>query len=165
MTGALLLDNTYSPLAVVSSERAVTMVVTDLVDVLETRSGSWHSEKLIVPDPSVIRLRRGVPHKAKRRHRPPRPTNREILTRDAHRCGYCGRKATTVDHIVPRSRGGADTWENLVAACMMCNQTKADRFLADLGWQLKVTPHQPSGTHWMLVGVRNPDPNWAEWLS
>lgn len=165
MTGALLLDNTYSPLAVVSPERAVTMVVTDLVDVLETRNGAWHSEKLVVPDPSVIRLRRGIPYTTRRRHRPPRPTHREILARDAHRCGYCGRKATTVDHIVPRSRGGADTWENLVAACTLCNQTKADRFLADLGWELRTTPHMPAGSHWMLIGVRNPDPTWAEWLA
>ena len=67
-----------------------------------------------------------------------------ILRRDKHTCSYCGRSATTVDHILPRSRGGKSTWLNLVAACYGCNQFKADRTPEEAGMTLSLAPFVPS---------------------
>ncbi len=64
------------------------------------------------------------------------PTRRTVLQRDGHRCAYCAGPADTVDHVHPRSRGGAHEWTNVVAACARCNHRKADRLLSEIGWQL-----------------------------
>lgn len=65
------------------------------------------------------------------------------MRRDNFRCVYCGRRAETIDHVHPRSRGGKHVWENCVASCMTCNHSKADRLLSELGWTLSVTPAVP----------------------
>jgi 5-methylcytosine-specific restriction endonuclease McrA len=70
-------------------------------------------------------------------------TRRGVLRRDAHRCAYCGKGATTIDHVLPRSRGGADSWENLVAACLRCNNMKGDRTPQEMGWELRWAPQPP----------------------
>jgi len=68
------------------------------------------------------------------------PTKRHILMRDGHKCGYCGKKATTLDHIKPASKGGKNTWENLVAACARCNNVKADKELHETDMKLQFQP-------------------------
>jgi hypothetical protein len=78
---------------------------------------------------------------------------------------YCGSAAETIDHVVPRSKGGTHTWDNVVAACAPCNHRKSDRMLAELGWRLPRPPRAPSG--WQLRGFRGqrrPDPAWEAWL-
>ncbi len=87
------------------------------------------------------------------------------MHRDRFRCAYCGSKADTVDHVVPRSRGGDHTWENCVAACSTCNHRKADRLLGELGWTLRSTPARPKGQHWRLLStVKELDPAWMRYL-
>lgn len=76
--------------------------------------------------------------------RPAAWSKRGVLARDDYRCGYCGAYADTVDHIVPKARGGRDTWLNTVAACDRCNQAKGDRTLRELRWQLRTQPFEPS---------------------
>jgi hypothetical protein len=71
-------------------------------------------------------------------------TRQGVLRRDKFRCGYCGRRATTIDHVLPRSRGGKNTWSNCVAACFACNQKKADRTPAEAGMRLDITPSEPT---------------------
>ncbi|MDR1851822.1 MAG: HNH endonuclease [Propionibacteriaceae bacterium] len=71
-------------------------------------------------------------------------TRENVLRRDCHRCAYCGRSATTVDHVLPRSRGGKNSWTNCVAACYTCNQRKANRTPTEAGMPLKITPRQPN---------------------
>ena len=92
-----------------------------------------HSERLAVPVPTVVRLAHfvRVPY---RREVP--LTRRAVLDRDAHDCVYCGTRADTIDHVRPRSRGGAHVWTNVVAACARCNHRKGDRLLSELGWHL-----------------------------
>ena len=68
------------------------------------------------------------------------PTKRHIFYRDNHKCGYCGKKATTLDHIKPVSKGGKNTWENLVAACARCNNIKGDKLLEETSMQLQIQP-------------------------
>lgn len=67
-----------------------------------------------------------------------------VLKRDRHKCAYCGRSATTIDHVVPRCQDGASVWENVVAACLKCNSTKAGRTPAQAGMRLQWEPFVPS---------------------
>jgi 5-methylcytosine-specific restriction endonuclease McrA len=111
--------------------------------------------------PSVLRLTRyvRVPYRAQ-----VPLTRRAVFARDGGRCVYCGATATSLDHVVPRSRGGAHTWDNVVASCARCNHTKADRALGDLGWRIGTPPRAPSGTAWRVLGFRTPDPRWQAYL-
>ena len=87
-----------------------------------------------------------------------------MLVRDQHRCAYCGRRATTVDHVVPRSRGGADSWLNTVASCTEDNHRKADRTPEQAGMPLLHQPFVPSPADAMLLGLRSGEraalPDW-----
>ena len=87
------------------------------------------------------------------------------MRRDNYKCAYCGRHAETIDHVLPRSRGGQHTWENCVASCTICNHRKADRLLDELGWTLPVAPVVPRGAHWRLIGAQyDGDPQWETYL-
>jgi 5-methylcytosine-specific restriction endonuclease McrA len=121
-----------------------------------------HSATRAITVPSVIRLRSyvRVPYRA----RVPM-TRAALMHRDRFRCAYCGAKADTVDHVVPRSRGGEHSWENCVAACANCNHRKADRLLGELGWALRSVPLPPKGQHWRLLSsVKELDPAWVRYL-
>jgi 5-methylcytosine-specific restriction endonuclease McrA len=93
-------------------------------------------------------------------------SRRGVLVRDRHRCAYCGRRATTVDHVQPRSRGGGDTWLNTVAACAEDNQRKADRTPEQAGMRLLVRPFEPTPADALLLalGVRE-RLGLPEWLA
>ena len=158
----LLLNATFEPLAVVTAKRAIVLMLTGKAEcVEETLGAAFHSESLAIPAPSVMRLSRYV--RVPYRHAVPM-TRAGVLRRDGRRCAYCSKRADTIDHVVPRSRGGTHTWDNVVAACRRCNHTKADRSLAELGWVLPHPPCTPSGAAWRLLGSRAVDPRWREWL-
>ena len=157
----LLLNATYEPLCVVSSRRAIVLVLADKAVPVDDAAEVVHAERVSLAVPVVVRLTRYV--------RVPYPaqvplSRRAVFTRDGQTCVYCGSSATSIDHVVPRSRGGTHTWDNVVAACRRCNHTKADRSLAELGWKLPHPPHTPSGAAWRLLGARTVDPRWREWL-
>lgn len=160
--GTLLLNASYEPLCVVPMKRAIVLVLAEKAEILEAGGGVVRSESTAVPVPSVIRLTSyvRVPYRA----RLPL-TRRALLARDAHRCAYCSRSADTIDHVVPRSRHGLHEWENVVAACRLCNGRKGDRLLAELGWALRATPTVPRGTRWLVVGVGRIDPAWEPYLT
>jgi 5-methylcytosine-specific restriction endonuclease McrA len=157
----LLLNATYEPLCVVSSRRAVVLVLTDKAVPVEAGDGVLHGVTRAVPVPSVVRLTRFV--RVPFRIQVPL-TRRAVFARDGGRCAYCGAAATSIDHVVPRSRGGQHVWENVVASCGKCNHTKADRHVAELGWKLRVVPQAPNGIAWRVLGSRQPDPRWAGYL-
>jgi 5-methylcytosine-specific restriction endonuclease McrA len=92
-------------------------------------------------------------------------SRRGVLRRDNHRCAYCSKSANTVDHVQPKSKGGADSWENLVACCLKCNNKKGDKTLAEIGWDLKWTPRMPNGHHWMVRGAERLEPEWESYIS
>jgi 5-methylcytosine-specific restriction endonuclease McrA len=92
-------------------------------------------------------------------------TRRGVLRRDGHRCAYCGKAATTIDHVQPRSRGGVDSWENLVACCLRCNNVKGDRTPMEMNWSLRVSPRTPHGSQWMVRGVERSEPDWEQYLA
>jgi len=159
----LLLNATFEPLAVVTAKRAVVLMLTGKAECVEINiDGAFHSENLTIPAPSVMRLSRyvRVPY---RRAVP--MTRAGVLRRDGRRCAYCSRRADTIDHVVPRSRGGPHTWENCVAACRTCNSRKADKLLEELGWCLATPPRAPNrAAGGVLVLAVEPLPSWEPWL-
>lgn len=161
MGAALVLNATYEPLCVVSLRRAVVLVLSGKAMVVESTDDVMHSARLNVPVPTVVRLTRfvRVPY---RREVP--LTRRAVLDRDRHICAYCGLKADTIDHVRPRSRGGAHLWTNVVAACARCNHRKGDRLLGELGWHLATPPLQPPPTVAVVLGWSVRHPHWERWL-
>lgn len=161
MSRSLLLNASYEPLCVVPTRRAVVLVLTAKAVVLEAGATTLHSERLTVPTPVVIRLTRyvRVPYRSRA------PLSRQgVLARDSHRCQYCGSAAETLDHVVPRSRGGRHVWENLVAACRRCNHTKADRTLDELGWSLDRLPLAPRGIQRLMLAHGRWEPAWEPYV-
>lgn len=159
----LVLNAGYEPLAVVSFKRALVLVMNQKATVVHAdpdhpvraTSGAWAR-------PSVILLRRyvRVPHA----HASP-VSRRGVLRRDEHRCCYCGTPANTIDHVLPRSRGGRDTWENLVACCLRCNNAKGDQTPGEMGWSMLFRPAVPAGGSWVVRDVGRPLPHWDEYLA
>jgi 5-methylcytosine-specific restriction endonuclease McrA len=161
MVRALVLNITYEPLSVVAGRRAAVLVLTDRAEVVHDGDEVLHSEHLSLVVPSVVRLRTlvKVPYQ---RHLA--VSRRGIFARDAHRCQYCGARAETVDHVVPRSRGGQHTWDNVVAACRPCNLRKADRSLRDCGLRLRVPPAPPRRSLWVTTSVDAVPAHWEPYL-
>ena len=96
---------------------------------------------------------------------PPAVTRAGVLKRDGRHCAYCQGRAETVDHVVPRSRGGGHSWENCVACCARCNARKADRLLAEIGWCLPTVPGPPRrGVLGRMWANEESDPAWEPWL-
>lgn len=153
----LVLNATYEPLAVVPVQRAVTLMVAEKATPVTTRTDVIRSAQLEMEAPSVVRLNYYV--RVPYRRAP--LSRRGVLSRDRYRCGYCGERATTVDHILPRSRGGINSWENLVSACRRCNAHKADRTPEEAGMRLRVRPVAPPPA--IAGGI--PAPEWEPYLA
>lgn len=161
MSGVLVLNATFEPLAVVSTRRAVCLVMADKVETLQSSGRAFRSERSVVDVPSVVRLSRYV-HVQRARCR--NPNRRAVLARDRGSCQYCGGRAETVDHVVPRSRGGGHTWENVVAACRRCNAKKRDRLLSESGMRLRRRPQIPSPWGWVEAVAGGVPDSWAPYL-
>jgi 5-methylcytosine-specific restriction endonuclease McrA len=142
MRDTLVLNASFEPLATVPLKRAVVLVLRDKAVVEQAHPAlRLRAKTFDFPAPQVIRLCRYVRVPFRQRAAWSR---RGVLVRDRHRCAYCGRRATTVDHVVPRSRGGADSWLNTVAACAVDNQRKADRTPEQAGMALLRQPFEPT---------------------
>ena len=163
MQPALVLNASYEPLSVVSARRAVVLLVRDKAELVESQEGHWRSERLRVPIPAVIRLVRYV--RVPYRRRVPL-TRRAVFARDEGTCQYCKDRAENLDHVVPRSRGGTHTWENVVAACRACNTRKGSKTPREAGMRLARVPAAPREHGWLLVGLgAPPHPSWQPYLT
>jgi len=93
-------------------------------------------------------------------------TRKNILRRDAYRCGYCGRGdlRLTIDHIIPKARGGTDSWDNLVSACTLCNNRKGDRTPEEANMMMLIKPFKPSHIMFIKNVVGKIDDNWKPYL-
>ena len=162
MGRALVLNATYEPLCVVSARRALVLVLKHKADLVHQDGGTFHSERLSVPIPSVIRLKYfvKVPYRARASL-----SRRAVFVRDSFQCQYCAGPAENVDHVIPRSRGGTHTWENVVAACRRCNTRKENRLPAEAGMHLRSRPTAPRETVWITVAVGRVDPKWEPYLT
>ncbi|MEY4434185.1 MAG: hypothetical protein RIR16_225 [Actinomycetota bacterium] len=158
----LVLNAGYEPLGVVSFKRALILVLNQKATILaQARESKVRSAQEEFEVPSVILLARYV--------RVPTSriipvTRRGVLRRDGNRCAYCAKSANTIDHVQPKSRGGRDTWENLVACCLRCNNAKGDKTLEEIGWRLNFSPKMPVGVTWLLKGAERLEPEWNDFL-
>ena len=137
----LVLNQNYEPLNICRARRAVVLVYRGKAEMLEDGSGFIHSVGQIFSVPSVIRLAYMI-----KRPRPERKLTRlEVFNRDQYICQYCGKESRqlTLDHVIPRYRGGEHTWENVVSACIPCNRHKAGRTPEQAGMRLIRRPSPP----------------------
>ncbi len=162
MAQALVLNATYEPLSVVSARRAVVLLINCKAEIVHAGDRLWSSERLRIPVPTVVRLRRYVKVPYHRRA----PLNRRaVFARDRHRCQYCAGTAENLDHVLPRSRGGDHAWENIVAACRSCNARKGNRTPPEAGMPLAAAPRAPRRHGRMLIGLgAQPHPTWGAYL-
>ncbi len=139
----LVLNQSYEPLTVCRARRAVVLLFQGKAEMLENGVGAIHTISTTVELPSVIRLARMI----KRPRRLRKMTRYEIFNRDRYTCQYCGdqNRHLTLDHVIPRFRGGQHTWENVVSACVACNRRKAGRTPREANMKLVRQPGPPSG--------------------
>lgn len=160
MSRALILNATYEALCVVPSRRALMLVLAGKAELLHGTGRRFHAERVSFLEPSVVRLTYFVKVPYQRRVVLNR---RAVFARDGHRCQYCGADAENIDHVIPRSRGGTHTWENVVAACRPCNSRKEDRLLTEAGLVLRQAPVQPRERIWLFGGGVHAD--WEPYLN
>jgi 5-methylcytosine-specific restriction endonuclease McrA len=146
----LALNASFEPLALIPSKRAIRLVLDNKAEIIETDGDrAFRSEREVFPVPTVIRLVRYV-HVPRRFRR--QVTNTFLFARDEYTCQYCGkhrsalrgRQYLTRDHILPQSRGGGNTWGNVVAACSPCNNKKANRLPEEAGMKVRTRPREPN---------------------
>jgi len=163
----LVLNQNYEPLNVCNARRAVVLLGRGKAEVLEHRTQFIHTVSTSFPLPSVIRLvymiRRPLPKR--------RLTRREVFARDHYTCQYCGRETRelTVDHVIPRHRGGKHSWDNVASACKACNHRKAGRTPAEAQMRLRRQPFEPRlSVYYILYPYLQSQYEWhkfiPEWL-
>jgi 5-methylcytosine-specific restriction endonuclease McrA len=140
----VVFSKNYLPLARIPVKRAIALLVTGQAELLEfgsTQQWEVRSPSVALQISEHIRLLSGNPE---RQWKAPPVNRREVFRRDHHTCQYCGStKHLTLDHVIPRSKGGPHTWDNVVAACEKCNSAKGDRFLQETGMVLRAKPKAP----------------------
>ncbi|GGM03512.1 HNH endonuclease [Deinococcus aerophilus] len=158
----LVLNASYEPLHVTSTKRAITLLQYGVAEVLEDSGDVIRSPSTVLSVPSVIRLRRYI--RRPRVH--PVPFNRRnVLRRDTFACQYCGSEGDlTLDHVMPRSRGGRHNWDNVVTACRGCNQRKGNRTPDEAGMPLRVPPHAPTFGVYAHGQFAHWQPEWARYI-
>jgi 5-methylcytosine-specific restriction endonuclease McrA len=159
----LVLNQNYEPLNVTNLPRAFRLVFGEKAEVIEFNHQVIHTVTMEFKAPSVIRLQHHV--------RRPRPrvklSRREVFARDRHTCQYCGRQShdLTLDHVVPRHRGGGHSWDNLVTACKSCNHRKGGKMLDEVRLRLVRSPFEPRSDLYSLFTPYLADERNEAWRS
>jgi 5-methylcytosine-specific restriction endonuclease McrA len=161
MRSALVLNATYEPLSVVSARRAVCLVLAEKAEIVHEDDALVRSASFSMAAPTVIRLRYVVRVPVLRRAALSR---KAVFIRDQHRCQYCGGFADSIDHIIPRSRGGPHAWDNVAAACRPCNLRKRDRTPDEAGMRLANPPRMPRDGAWIDSTVGRVPDVWLPYL-
>ncbi len=163
MTGHVLVRNQdYRALTICSVLRATILILMKTAELVNAEEGRYvRSPSPAFPWPSVVRPRAYVSIPYKRITL----TRKNVLRRDRHRCQYCGDKdRLTIDHVMPKSRGGRDTWENLVTACVPCNNRKGSRTPEEARLELRRKPFRPSYVMFIRDFVGTVDEGWKPYL-
>jgi 5-methylcytosine-specific restriction endonuclease McrA len=167
--GCLALNASFEPLTILPVRRALRLVIDGKAEALEVDEGRpYRSETESFPAPVVIRLVRfiNVPRRFRRQ-----VTNTFLFARDSYSCQYCGRhrqelgyrESLTRDHVLPISRGGDNTWVNVVTACSRCNLRKGNRTPEEAHFRLQATPAEPTGVE-LIWAVRRVTPIQARYV-
>ncbi|MBF6613963.1 MAG: HNH endonuclease [Chloroflexi bacterium] len=158
----LVLNQNFEPLNVCNARRALVLVLCGKAEVLELNHQIIHTPSLAIHCPSVIRLSHLI-----RRPRPrARLSRREVFIRDGYTCQYCGVRTRdlTLDHVIPRSKGGPHTWDNLVSACRNCNHRKGGKSVAEARMHLARLPREPRASVYNMVYRCMENGPLNEWL-
>ena len=158
----LVLNQSYEPIQVCSVRRAVVLVFRGRAEVVEELDVFIRSISNQYPVPSVVRLCLYIRVPQKKLTL----SKRNVLKRDGHQCHYCGtrRGRMTVDHVIPRTQGGMDSWDNLVCACLECNNLKGNRSPEQAGLALLRKPRLPTNITFIRHFVGVPDQRWRQYL-
>ncbi len=160
----LVLNASYEPINVCTVRRAAVLILKNRAEMLERGDWALHAESFTLDRPVVIRLLTYVriPRDAHRR----KITRRAVFARDRWRCQYCGheRGNLTVDHVIPRSKGGPSTWENIVACCAPCNRRKGDRLPQQANMVPVKTPRAPNPAIFIHVAAPTIPAAWEQYL-
>lgn len=161
MSGALVLNATFEPLCIVTTRRALNLVLAAKAEMISASEQMFRSATVAFEAPSVVRLLSfvKVPYTTR-----VALNRRAVFARDNYKCQYCHSPAENIDHVIPRSRGGTHTWDNVVAACKPCNARKEDRFLHEINMKLRRPPATPHHRSWALAATGGHRPDWAQWL-
>jgi 5-methylcytosine-specific restriction endonuclease McrA len=160
----LVLNATYEPINVCTVRRAVVLLLKDKAEVIEHSEWDLHSATLTIQRPVVIRLVTYVriPRDTHRR----KITRRAVFARDGWSCQYCGsRSSLTVDHVIPKSKGGQSSWDNIVASCAPCNRRKGDALPRQVGMRLLRKPRTPSPHVFIHVASPTIPAAWQQYLA
>ena len=166
MRAVLVLNATYEPLNIVPIQRAIVLLLKEKAEIVEAAKNKVRAEHLAIDWPLVIRLVAFVPVP----RRLPLPLSRRtVMARDLYTCQYCGgqpgKHALTIDHIIPRSRGGTTTWENVVTACAPCNRRKGDRLPEEARMTLLSKPARPRFIAIVLLSESSAHAVWQKYLT
>jgi 5-methylcytosine-specific restriction endonuclease McrA len=160
----LVLNATYEPINVCTVRRATVLVFKSKAEILEHAEDDLHWATGAMPKPVVVRLSNYVriPHSATGARK---ITRRAVFARDGWACQYCGARTTlTVDHVIPRSKGGGSSWENIVAACAPCNRRKGDHLPHQVKMHPRQKPRTPNPTIFIQLASPTIPAGWRQYL-
>ena len=141
MESILVLNSDYTPLNITTFKRAIILVIKGKAEIIKNDDNIIRSESIIYSKPLIIRLFNYISHKMKNL----RVNRNRLYKRDNNECVYCGsKKDLTIDHILPKSRGGKNTWNNLITCCLPCNLRKGDKTPEEARMPLRFQPRTPS---------------------
>ena len=161
----LVLNGDYSPLNICTALRAVKMVFSGRAEIVEGHDDQLRTVSALYPIPTVIKISHRVPRPKVR----VRLSRKAVLSRDRYICQYCGitDQRMTVDHLIPKNKGGKFSWDNLVCACPRCNSRKGDQALGEIGMKIKSKPREPAYFTLSLLyhtQRKQPDSSWGKYL-
>jgi 5-methylcytosine-specific restriction endonuclease McrA len=159
----LVLNATYEPINVCTVRRAVVLLLKDKAEVIERGNWELHSATTSMTRPLVIRLVQyvRVPRDAHSR----KITRRAVFARDDWTCQYCGSRSNlTVDHVIPRCKGGISSWDNIVASCAPCNRRKGDRTPRQANMHPRRSPRAPHAAIFISVSSPTIPAAWRTYL-
>jgi 5-methylcytosine-specific restriction endonuclease McrA len=162
LTAVLVLNQNYEPLNICNARRAFVLVDRGKAEVLELNPLGFRTPGAILPRPSVIKLA----HLVKRPRPQVRLSRREIFMRDDYTCQYCGNRGRdlTLDHVVPKHRGGRHSWDNLVSACRACNHRKGGKTVDEARMRLVHPPRRPQPVQYFRWVQRLHGEAYESWL-
>jgi 5-methylcytosine-specific restriction endonuclease McrA len=160
----LVLNASYEPINVCTVRRATVLLLKQKAEMLEEGNGQLHSERTVLDRPAVIRLITYV-HVPRDVHRR-KITRKAVLARDSWTCQYCGseKPGLTVDHVIPRSKGGGSSWENIVASCAPCNRKKGNKLPREAQMHPRCTPRPPGPTVFIRIAAPKVPVTWERYL-
>ncbi|MCK4416908.1 MAG: HNH endonuclease [Candidatus Latescibacteria bacterium] len=158
----LVLNQNYEPLNICSAKRAIILVVLGKAEIVERHNALIRSVSMSIPLPSIVRLGIYIHHPFEKIVL----SKRNIIKRDGHRCQYCGttQGPMTIDHVIPKNLGGEDSWENMVCACIKCNNKKGHRLPEETEMKLLRTPRKPANVVFIRHIVTISDHRWKPYL-